>query len=730
MIARRWLVHLELSSSILVTMTSTGFAFSGGGIRSAAFCSGVLRKLLESEVEVDYLSCVSGGGYTGTAFLDWKYREERRQGKEGEARRDWHKEFFDHMRDRTGYVCSWKRPFQGIFDTIILFWLVIVVIFVQPLIIWGSYACPVAFIIDFLFGKYLREIVDCDAKAEETIRKLCLARQGTEGVYTVILFTVLLILFITFYVLAGLTRLSPLLRHFLRLSQYTFGALLALTFIPFAIQDLFYNMPLWAEILFVPIGVIVWLVLPLLRSKTSYVLILFFYSYVTHLKVYKGQEIGNVIPISDRLFNRLLFVSGFVLWIVSIVAVMNDKLVHIYNRWRLQRAFYHRKGLGPTGCSGIELQDVCPLWTCLSLANKAGEDKTRPLTLADLKNMKPEYLANIVVNRWKKSEASQHSYELLTMSPTEIERIDRDPDKEQFKGRLDPEVVKLSDAMATSAAALSTRMGKYDQSVKELSRLHTILGLEMGATMISDVKSVKRESCMMRIFLPCLLYVLRGLPLIIVPVFYHDEEPYVQTGVIIFFAVHLVLVFIALIDTGAEQPRWWEKIARWFIAHISFVYFVREMFSKKNTGPMPPPILLLSDGGHIENLAILPLLKRRLRRIVVVDGGYKNDDQYYGDSLLNALMLARTKLNCSFLSEDGQDVTFDLLEKFVRPKIGGKPRNYKFKVHYQSDEFGEGGEGEILLVAPRDPEQGVSDGMDGNRLTNMHPSGPGCSKHD
>ena len=62
-------------------------------------------------------------------------------------------------------------------------------------------------------------------------------------------------------------------------------------------------------------------------------------------------------------------------------------------------------------------------------------------------------------------------------------------------------------------------------------------------------------------------------------------------------------------------------LARWFIVHNSFVNFVREMFSKNNTGPMPPPIMLLSDGGHVENLALLPLLKKRLKRIIVVDGG-------------------------------------------------------------------------------------------------------------
>ena len=112
--------------------------------------------------------------------------------------------------------------------------------------------------------------------------------------------------------------------------------------------------------------------------------------------------------------------------------------------------------------------------------------------------------------------------------------------------------------------------------------------------------------------------------------------------------------------------------------HISFVYFVRQMFSKNNVGPMPPPILLLSDGGHVENLAILPLLKRRLQKIVVVDGGFKLDERFYGDSILDALMLARTKLNCSFLSVDGQDVISDLLEKFVKPRAGEYPRHYRF----------------------------------------------------
>jgi len=59
--------HLFFFWDRRASMDGNGLAFSGGGIRSAAFCSGVLRRLLQRNTKIDYLSCVSGGGYTGTA---------------------------------------------------------------------------------------------------------------------------------------------------------------------------------------------------------------------------------------------------------------------------------------------------------------------------------------------------------------------------------------------------------------------------------------------------------------------------------------------------------------------------------------------------------------------------------------------------------------------------------------------------------------------------------------
>ena len=163
------------------------------------------------------------------------------------------------------------------------------------------------------------------------------------------------------------------------------------------------------------------------------------------------------------------------------------------------------------------MQDICPAFiACQSQKGKYRkvDDKTKTreaLNLKDLKDMKPEYLSNIVVNRWKENENSDKNYELLTMSPTEIERLDRDPDTQTrtgFEDKLEPADIKLSDAMATSAAAVSEHMGKYDLSVHGLSRFHTLFGLEMGASIITDIKAVRMESvfCKVRWFVRRLIY--------------------------------------------------------------------------------------------------------------------------------------------------------------------------------------------------------------------------------
>ena len=337
-------------------MTSTeaskvGLAFSGGGIRSAAFCSGVLRRLLQRNVHVDYLSCVSGGGYTGTAFLDWKYREENGEGEQHKDSGEWHRKFFRHMRERAGYFCNWEKPLQGILDTAILVCLVLLVNFIGPIVMWGSYACPVAYIIDLLFGHYLQMKLDCEDVAKfaatahaksvhkvlegmkktatsDEIKSYCLFLKETEDSRTNILFSVLFVLFAFFFVLSRKTK-KPYSTYFSFI--YTiFFIFLALTFLPFAIHDLIVKIPIWAQCLVVVVGVLMWLSLPLLRSNTSYVLLIYLISYVTYWKVYEEAIFG--IAYSSEIFYRWLFLSGLALWFVPLVTASRVRLMHVYNR--------------------------------------------------------------------------------------------------------------------------------------------------------------------------------------------------------------------------------------------------------------------------------------------------------------------------------------------------------------------------------------------------------------
>jgi len=85
------------------------------------------------------------------------------------------------------------------------------------------------------------------------------------------------------------------------------------------------------------------------------------------------------------------------------------------------------------------------------------------------------------------------------MSPTGIERLDRQEGQEQFENKLDPGDVDLSAAMATSAAAVARNMGAYDKSMQGLKQLQTVLGLGLGATMVSDVEALKREPCFFKV---------------------------------------------------------------------------------------------------------------------------------------------------------------------------------------------------------------------------------------
>lgn len=142
---------------------------------------------------------------------------------------------------------------------------------------------------------------------------------------------------------------------------------------------------------------------------------------------------------------------------------------------------------------------------------------------------------------------------------------------------------------------------------------------------------------------------------------------------------------------------------RYFAVHFPYISFVRKTLGILNQGPNPPPVLRLSDGGHVENLGILPLLKLRLKKIISVYGGRAASEQAFCNTLLNALEMARKKLRCSFTGLDGRDISEDIRVKLIERTPGSQPRSYRFvKETYTMSQcpppppgWGDGGDGII-----------------------------------
>ena len=124
-------------------------------------------------------------------------------------------------------------------------------------------------------------------------------------------------------------------------------------------------------------------------------------------------------------------------------------------------------------------------------------DRSVALTLDDLDDITPTYIGCMTVNRWRRTPSPKEDhYEVLTMSPHVIERLDRAPEDKEFHGKLMPMDVYLSDAAATSAAVLDHDSGRIVDDEAQFRDSKAILGLSLGASVVADKRhEEKRHFC-------------------------------------------------------------------------------------------------------------------------------------------------------------------------------------------------------------------------------------------
>ena len=135
-----------------------GVCFSGGGIRSAAFCSGVLKRLLDKNVPINYISTVSGGGYIGSSLMDWAAKEEGGWGSVGR----WKERYFKHLMTHFGLYINWQAGRLEIFGDILMLLLIgALVAVVLPLMQATAVIIPTAMVIRSTIGTELVRLIDC-----------------------------------------------------------------------------------------------------------------------------------------------------------------------------------------------------------------------------------------------------------------------------------------------------------------------------------------------------------------------------------------------------------------------------------------------------------------------------------------------------------------------------------------------------------------------------------------
>ena len=141
------------------------------------------------------------------------------------------------------------------------------------------------------------------------------------------------------------------------------------------------------------------------------------------------------------------------------------------------------------------------------------------------------------------------------------------------------------------------------------------------------------------------------------------------------------------------------------------VRFLREVFKVNNVGPNPPALLSLSDAGRLEKYGLLSLLKKRLKKILIVDGSFIRSDADYSKYILSSLDQARAQLHCEFVGLGGRDVKEQMNKEYVEVPRGRQPRNFRFLVRYFDKTVDGGyfevGKGEVMIIAPRHPNNGV-----------------------
>lgn len=615
---------------------SLGVAFSGGGIRSAAFSCGVLTALAGRGVlpRVDYLSCVSGGGYATTAFLthlqskaqpsltqplqmgvdpEQGGRSRQHSAWVGWAPRDVCSTFESATSDleaqmtaNSSYLVrrcgnsntSNEAHCIGVARDVAGFaWAMASMLAGMPVLV-ASVALLIAILCIQLVGSRLKSVM-----ASSTLASL-VAAFSTEA-----------------WACVGVAVLALLLKwrskHWVQLGSATVQAYNHLaTLVLAAIVSA------WSVAVFIVLderlsgtegdemveGAILLLVVVVGVGAAMGV-----------VSVHGGAMAAACFaaPLSVLWLTARLTAFGIrnggipKLWVgaaagcvvasVACFESITNRLHHYYRR-RLRQAFYH-------GGKDVALRSL------------------------DTKRL-PYLLCNTVMNDYVR-HVGDPKCSSFVLSPLYCGG--------QLTGfRPTPHDLSLSQVMAVSGGAVALAMGNADAQ-GHLRLLLGMLGISLGRWFpltASGHRNNRGVNDTTRCPPAALLQQSMGTSV---------GTAVLVAGAICASAIHpAVLISVCALFAAAIFASLLPS-SRWML-QIGCLRHLHQALGVVHVGS-PPPCVYLSDGGHLDNLGIIELLKRRVSQIVAFDCGHDPTGQC--EDLLTAIALAQQQLGCSFLPFEG-----------------------------------------------------------------------------
>ena len=228
-------------------------------------------------------------------------------------------------------------------------------------------------------------------------------------------------------------------------------------------------------------------------------------------------------------------------------------------------------------------------------------------------------------------------------------------------------------AMALSAAAVSSNMGKY--AINPVDGFIGMTGLGLGRWLNGKVDTTK-EGWKTHVFrwFPNAVFMLLALLAIFVPQDQHNisrnptslRDLYNISNIMVLLFLSFIIFYTTL---GTAYQRALTPIFQW-IAEVARIHGGKPLAAS------------MSDGGHSENLAALPLLVAKDKVIIICDGGQDSEGMFADLRLL--VKSARKFLGCRFYAADitKQDVSRDLLDfdrKLEDFRKGFRPWNIGLK---------------------------------------------------